>query len=895
MTILLLVTMLLAIIPVNVKAAISVPVLDVYSGVYDDEVEVEGEGITAGSTVNIYWDSVKSWDGKSGLLGSVTAESDGSYDFEFDVPESTNGNHYVWVKDGDTGDTERSDAFVVNTDAESTPDSGLEDDDIEVEGWGFGGSIDVAIGLFDDFATAPVETVDDEETGDEGDDDEDTFEFTTDNKPIVPGSVVVTDGVETITDDGDGSLTGDMGGDGSVNYVTGEVEVEFDTEPAMGAEIVVDYNYFDDVDNIVNILTTSGMSNSVGSFDKTVTVPEVDDMTAGSYELVIWDGDGNVFIGEFTIGATITLDMVEGPVGSYVEIEGKGFTPGSTIDQGEITLDGTVCYIDDDDPIEVEADGDFDLEIIIPQMDDEDDYVLTVADVGGETATADFEVTELAKVEVIPEHGLQGEKVTVKGWYFSAKDGEEVEVTLGGLGEDTFETDKNGYFEGTFTIPGLSTGTHTLLANQDDYFISDTANFRAGLVIVVATPDTVKVGEMVTFTGTGFTPGEQWNGTFGDIEITDGEAVEGDGTFTYEYYVPTMDTGTYVVTFGDIDAEITVTTEVEVTDTTMMEIEPVMAPNEYNVIIRGWNFKYMDGLNPEFELYNSTDDWDITDDVYYYNEEDDIYTNDDVEVDDEEGNFTAWWEIYEDDDLSLGTYTIMVTVDDDWVGEVTFDIIVETLTIEPRKASFQVGNTVGFDIWVSFTEEDSYIEIEDPSGNLYWKTDDFVDWLKVGTAYTIPYYQQTAGVNPMILPMDAPLGTWTWTWFDDEDEEIDSGAFNVVEAAEAVLEERINELGQDIADLQDDITGVKSEASAAKDAANAAKSAADAATDAVESIGNTASDAKSAADAAKDAANDAKDAATGIQTLVYVAIGGSVIAALAAIVALMQISRRIAG
>ena len=90
LTILLLVTMLLAIIPVNVNAAISVPTLDVYAGVFDDEVEVEGDGVTAGATVNIYWDSVKSWDGAKGLLGSTTAKSSGEYDFEFDIPESTN-------------------------------------------------------------------------------------------------------------------------------------------------------------------------------------------------------------------------------------------------------------------------------------------------------------------------------------------------------------------------------------------------------------------------------------------------------------------------------------------------------------------------------------------------------------------------------------------------------------------------------------------------------------------------------------------------------------------------------------------------------------------------------------------------------------------------------------
>ena len=86
----------------------------------------------------------------------------------------------------------------------------------------------------------------------------------------------------------------------------------------------------------------------------------------------------------------------------------------------------------------------------------------------------------------------------------------------------------------------------------------------------------------------------------------------------------------------------------------------------------------------------------------------------------------------------------------------------------------------------------------------------------------------------------------------------------------------------------------KSAADAATAAANAAKTAADAA-------GTTATAAKSAADAATAAANAAKTAAEaakasaeGQTTLIYAAIGASLVAAIAAIVALMQISRKIA-
>jgi hypothetical protein len=433
--ILLLVTMLLAIIPVNVNAALSEPMLDVYEGVYGDEVEVNGEGVYPPNRVNIYWDSVKPWDGSTGKIDTVKPESDGTYKLKFNIPQTPAGIHYIWVKDWYSGDTARSTALTVLTHAESTPDSGLEDDDIEVEGWGFVGSIDVAIALFDDFATAPATFVNDEDTGDAGDADEDEFDFTTDNKPLVVGSVVVTDGVETFTDDGDGSLTGDMGGDGSVNYITGEIEVEFEDPPAMGVDILVSYDHYKNEDDTIYLLTTTGKTNDLGTFSKEVTVPKSDDMIAGIWDLVVWDGYGSVFLGKFTIGAGITLSKFKGPTGSMVGIKGRGFTPGSTIDDGEVTIEGRVCATDNA-PVDVESDGDFKLKIFIPQVGDEDDYVITVADVGGETATADFEVTELAKVEVTPEHGLQGEKVTVEGWYFSAKDGEDVDVTLGGLGEE---------------------------------------------------------------------------------------------------------------------------------------------------------------------------------------------------------------------------------------------------------------------------------------------------------------------------------------------------------------------------------------------------------------------------------------------------------------------------
>lgn len=59
--------------------------------------------------------------------------------------------------------------------------------------------------------------------------------------PVVPGSVVVTDGVQTLVDNGNGSLVGD--GSGTVNYSTGSVLIKFTTAPASGTSISASYRY----------------------------------------------------------------------------------------------------------------------------------------------------------------------------------------------------------------------------------------------------------------------------------------------------------------------------------------------------------------------------------------------------------------------------------------------------------------------------------------------------------------------------------------------------------------------------------------------------------------------------------------------------------------------------
>lgn len=61
--------------------------------------------------------------------------------------------------------------------------------------------------------------------------------------PVVPGSVTITDGIQTVTDDGAGVLGGDVATPGTINYANGAVDVTFASAPSNGTPITISYSY----------------------------------------------------------------------------------------------------------------------------------------------------------------------------------------------------------------------------------------------------------------------------------------------------------------------------------------------------------------------------------------------------------------------------------------------------------------------------------------------------------------------------------------------------------------------------------------------------------------------------------------------------------------------------
>jgi hypothetical protein len=71
-----------------------------------------------------------------------------------------------------------------------------------------------------------------------------TFTKTLDNAPVTRGSVQVSDGIESFTDpEGDGSLTGTSGGNGTINYSSGQITVNFFVSPGNGKSVLVTYSF----------------------------------------------------------------------------------------------------------------------------------------------------------------------------------------------------------------------------------------------------------------------------------------------------------------------------------------------------------------------------------------------------------------------------------------------------------------------------------------------------------------------------------------------------------------------------------------------------------------------------------------------------------------------------
>jgi len=642
-----------------------------------------------------------------------------------------------------------------------------------------------------------------------------------------------------------------------------------------------------------------------GSFTCTFKVP--DGTTAGDHTVKAEDEDGNSDTATLTIGPSITISPTSGPSGTIVTITGRGFTK-ENVDVGgmyiNISIDDTPCPLIED--ITVRSDGRFSGKFVIPTVEEADEYTITakIFTLEEVSATADFEVTGISDISVTPTSGSPGSTVTIEGINFTAKAGIEITIDFGDLEEyATTETNATGGFLIAISVPSVpvTSEAYTITAT-DEYGLTASADFRVALTTLAISPSSGSTGTKVLLMGGGLTPETSFNVTI------DGELMIYEGTFytdedgniesgTY-VYVPTVPVGTHTITVMDEEG-IIATATFEVTATTEIVLSPSSAPKGYNVTFELNNFYHEENTAIDLTIYNVTTDGEV-------DWETDLelavglgnFTDKDVETN-ATGCFEGWFRIPAS--FALGDYYINATDTKGLTAEVSFSVIEPTVIVYTGATEYMPGDTVAFFAKTSF----EYSEDDNLKINLY-TPDEFL--IEIPLVVETKAGELYSGSATYLLPSDAVLGTWFWNTTISGITR--NGTFTVVEKPTmAGLSVEVSKLKSDVASLADtvedlsDIVGDQaSDIAALSEAVSDLKSAVSDLSDAlstlkgdVSNVASAVSSAQSAAEEASKAAAGAQSAASGVQTAVYGAVILSLIAAVAAIMSIIIMQRKIAG
>jgi hypothetical protein len=265
------------------------------------------DSVASGFEVMIYWDKIQDWDGEQGHLNTTDVDSDGGFEIWFDVPEAEAGNHYVWITATDQ-ETKVSFKFEVVPDCDLESSSGLNGDRVYVDFWGFDNNEDIGILFVADVAGDPPHQDDwntipkGPETLDTGDGEETEFDDTVNEGMIKPGTFVITllddygnPGGDLADDDGHHNIDDNTADnylvDGSIDYITGEWEIEFDTTGtnvplADGWRMIVNYEVWDEQASDTYILSSNGQTDALGSWEnRRINIP--DDAAEGLYYVFV--------------------------------------------------------------------------------------------------------------------------------------------------------------------------------------------------------------------------------------------------------------------------------------------------------------------------------------------------------------------------------------------------------------------------------------------------------------------------------------------------------------------------------------------------------------------------------------------------------------------------------
>jgi len=787
------------------------------SGNVGDVITVSGASDTPGGLIEVYWNEVHPWDPDivTGFLNSTYA-SGIAYSLEITVPETIQEDYTVIVKDVEAS-TFISDDFTVNSKITVTPISGLPGDPIDMTGTGFAAEEIITTMTFNKLNPIEEEAVG---TGP-------GTTFSLEYYPVEPGTETIyldvtgeavgTGGIatETLTlpyDNLDAvtAIYADLVllatpadytfvlGTGVITWVTSQDGLAITADYDLTLIDATDYDFVDSTGGIE--LTTSAPTEAVITADYSLEDKDILPTTElvtddwGSFETISFDvpdvpyGDDEYEIiatGDsansddftFSVGATITLEPAEGPLGAIVDITGIGFGFVPDVDVA-IEIGGVTAT--EVEAIKTEDDGTFSGQFIVPTLTIDTHTVEATA--GLISGTLDFEVTGLTVITLEPTSGSPGSDVIIEGVNFTAIVDTVVTIGFGAFPTyTTLMTNSTGGFKETISVPQLTpspTAIDVIATDSND--LTDTAQFRVVLTTLAVSPSKGPTGTNVLVIGGGFSLDMAYNVTIDGKLMIDGTGTTeaGDGSMTTNVYVPTLPTDDYTITVMDEEG-ITGTATFEVTETTELILTPDNGPETYPISLEANYFTENLGTDITITLYNETAgerDYEkvfLTTDITAATDFTSIETN-----------LTGFYEgTFDVPDLATGDYIINATDVNGLTVETSFSVVDISIDIDTQSTEYEPSDTVSFYISSTFAF-DLEIVVEEPTGYPFTTIGPILEanWVVMDDYYVVPLADATFD-----LPSDAMTGLWNWTAYDVTDSgsvEVDYGNFTVGEVVE---------------------------------------------------------------------------------------------------------------
>lgn len=329
-----------------------------------------------------------------------------------------------------------------------------------------------------------------------------------------------------------------------------KIYIYFSSHDADLGDDIDDLDFWEEVDTARATFALEGGGHITGSFE----VP--DELTDGHDTEKVIGGDYFVYTTErqegrilakeeFTVVGIAEVDPTEGPVGTGVEIRGKGFEDEEYID---VFYDGEEIEIADGDD-KTDDDGEFRLTITIPEST-AGSHIITV-EVDEDEGQAKFTVEP--RIDISDTSGRIGDKVTVTGTGFS--DSISVAVSFGGNRVANGETDNEGNFSVIFYVPAVGKGTYVVGVEDEEGNKGDKYSFIVQSDISVS-PVTSQVspghvGMDMTISGTGFIPSHEITITYASTPIVFTTISRNDGSFSFTFKIPKSAPGSHTVTATD--------------------------------------------------------------------------------------------------------------------------------------------------------------------------------------------------------------------------------------------------------------------------------------------------------------------------------------------------------